>query len=246
MFSSRQKVRIVAPKIVQPDTGRWKWWVLLGAILLAVWSWYVFDYGRQRAGVDVGAINDDIAELEAIIDKQDKKIEQLRLESASHQRAAQIDKKAVLLARQNLMESQQEMAELKREADFLNSLLSDKAKKALLRLRQFTISSTATANSYRLKFTLVHLSKVGGSVKGKATLSIIGKKAGKAATLTLDKITDNKQKTMKMGFKNFQNFETTVTLPEGFTPERIKISADVDSKTLEDFEQTKPWQVAAN
>ncbi len=206
----------------------------------------MFDYGRKHAGVYVGAINDEIADLEVIIDKQDKKIEQLRVESASNQRSAQIDKKAALLARENLKESQQEMAELKREVDFLNSLLSDKAKKAMLRLKQFTVSDGAKSNSYTLKFTLVHLSKVGGSVKGKATVKVKGKKAGKAQTLTLDKIADNKQKTMKMGFKNFQNFESKVTLPEGFVPERVTISADVDSKKLEDFEQTKPWQVASS
>lgn len=241
MFSSRHK--IVAPRIVQPGAGSRKWWIILLLVLVAVWSWFVFDFGRQRAGLHVDVYDSRVAELEKQMEQQAKKIEQLRLESASHQRSAQIDKNAAMQAQHSLKEFQQEKAELKREVDFLNGLLSDKAKKAVLRLERLLITEVSESNSFNLRFTLVHLTKVGGSAKGNVSVMVEGSLAGKNKKLGLAEMASDKKSSMKMGFKNFQKFEEMLTLPEGFEPTSITISAEIDGKNIEDFEQTKPWSI---
>ena len=123
-------------------------------------------------------------------------------------------------------------------------LLSDKSQKAVLRLKHLQISQVSDNNSYQLSFTLVHLTKVGGSVKGQATLAVAGMQGDKKIHLKLESLTADKQKSLKMGFKNFQKFDVTLTLPEGFEPVEVTVSADVESKNIENFEQTLPWQVA--
>ena len=244
MFSSRQK--IVTPKIVQHGSKDHKWWLLLLLVLVAVWSWFVFDFGRQRAGLDSQGYQTEIDTLEEEIRQKNKRIDELRLESAAHQRAAQIDKNAAVLAQQGLKELQQERAELKREVDFLNGLLSDKSKKAVLSLKHLQVSKMAGSNSYNLSFTLLHLSKVGGKAKGAVTLLVSGLQDDKKMHLKLENVTADKQKTLKMGFKNFQKFDVTLTLPDGFEPVDVTVSANVESKDIENFEQTLPWQVTEN
>lgn len=244
MFSSRHK--IVTPRIVQPDSSNRKWWFLFFLVLVVIWSWFVYDFGRQRAGFHSSSFASEIAELEEQLELKEKRIEQLRLESATNQRSAQIDKNAAMMAQQDLRDLQQEKAELKREVDFLNRLLSDSAKKAVIRLDKLAIARASTDNSYRLRFTLVHLSKVGGSAKGNVFITVTGSKQGKQQQLALESLTTDKTKSLKMGFKNFQQFDVTLTLPEGFEPLNVTVSADVEGKTLEDFKQTQPWRIAEN
>lgn len=244
MFSSRPK--IVAPKIVQPGAGRGKWWLLILLLLIAVWTWLVFDFGRQRAGLDVSGFHAEIDDLEVRIKQQAKKIEQLRVESASHQRAAQIDREAVNLAQADIKALQQERASLKREVDLLNGLLSDNSLTAVLRLKQLMISKGGSARQYRVKFTLVQLSKEGATVKGQAKVSLTGQQGGKEVSLDLAKLTGGKSKGLKMGFKNFQKFDVTLSLPEGFDPVSVTLTADVEGKGPEDLEETQPWKVAAS
>jgi len=241
MFSSRH--RIVTPKIIQADSGgkSW-WWLLLLLIIVVVWSWYVFDYGRIRAGADIQLFEQEIDQLESKIDQQKKKIAALRLQSATYQRAAQVDKTSAREAMQNIRHYQQEMAELRREVDFLNGLLSDKAKKAIIVLKQMALTSSEK-NVYNLEFTLVHLTKVNGSAKGSGTLTLSGELNGKNKSLKLAELTADKMQSFKLGFKNFQKIETSLRLPDNFIPQSLTIETDLEGKTIEKFKQTLPWVI---
>jgi len=245
MFSRRYKV--VAPKIVQQNSGAKKWLFLLYVSFAVVISWFAFDYGRLTSGVSRAAYEEKIDERDQDIKQLNQRIEEMRLEIASLQRSSQIDKSAAQLAREDLKRFQQDQAVLEREVAFLNSLLTDKAKKAVIRLKHLEISPTDESQKYRIEFTLLHLSKVGGKVKGSVSMSVTGKQSGKTQTLSLQKIISGSDaKTLKMGFKNFQKFIVTVNFPENFRPESLKITANPEGKDLEKFVEDRDWKVAKN
>jgi len=122
--------------------------------------------------------------------------------------------------------------------------LSDSTKKAVIRLDRLSIVKASTDNSYLLRFTLVQLSKVGGTAKGQVLVTVTGSKQGKQLKLGLESLTADKVKSLKMGFKNFQQFDVTLSLPEDFEPNTVTLSADIEGKTIEDFKQSQPWRIA--
>lgn len=239
-FSSR---KVVAPRIVQEERPVWPYWLIMMILAAAVAGWFAYDYGRKTAGLDVSSFEKQEDTLRQDLAGMKFRLEALRLKAASCQRDAQIDREAVERAKQELQAIQREKAELQREVDLLNGLLSDKSLKAVLQLEKLLIKATGKEQAYRLTFTLVHLSKVGGKVEGFANLDISGKKAGKDQTLQLQDIVQPADTKLKLGFKNFQKIEVDVKLPEAFEPESIRIFTDTASKNLEAFEQTVPWLV---
>ncbi len=239
MFSSRHK--IVAPKIVSQTSSSWKWWLAAFVVFTAVWTWLVFDYARKTSIDGVQSYEDRIGEQRKQIIRLKKQLDELRLEAATHKRSAQIDKSAAELAREDIKSIQQEASELKQEVEFLTSLLSDKVNKGYIRLKQVGLSKLSDNDQFRLSFTLVHLSKVGGKVSGNATISVTGTRADETVTLAMKDVSTEGEASMKMGFKNYQTFDVTIELPEGFIAEKYTIIASPEGKDIERIEQTRPW-----
>jgi hypothetical protein len=245
MLSRRYKV--VAPRIVQQDSGGKKWWFLLLVIFIVGWSWLVFDYARSTSGVSRDSWKAKLDERDASIEQLNQRVEEMRLEIASLQRSSQIDKSAAQLAREDLKRFQQDQSALKHEVSFLNSLLTDKAQKAVIRLKHLAITASEESRKYRIEFTLLHLSKVGGKVKGKVSLSVAGKQSGKPETLPLEKIiTNGGFKTLTMGFKSFQKFIVSVKLPENFRAEKLNIVAAPEGGVIDKFEESLDWKITKN
>ncbi len=243
MLSSRQ--RIVTPKIIQNERSAWPYWLVVIILAALVAGWFAFDYGRKQAGLDVSGYEKQFSAFENNVARLKEQVAQLRLESASHQRAAQIDKRAVEQAKNDLQQLHQEKAELKREVDLLNGLLSDKSIKSVLQLEKFSLEPVEGDRRFRIAFTLVHLTKSGGGkVKGTASLQLSGKTDGKAVQLALKDIAvDKKSADIKLGFRNFQKVDVVIALPASFEPESVIISTETTGKTPEGFSQTLPWQV---
>ena len=241
MFSSRHK--IVAPKIVNQTSSAWKWWLTGFIIFTLAWSWLVFDYARKTSIEGAQSYEDRIAEQRKKIVRLNKKLDELRLEAATYKRSAQIDKSSAELAREDMKRIQQEAAELKQEVKFLTSLLSDKVNKGIIRLKQVSLLKLPGKGQYKLGFTLVHLSKVGGKVAGQASVVVSGTRDNKPETLQLQDIASDGKASMKMGFKNYQAFEVSLKLPEDFIPEKYTITADPEGNDVEKIEETRPWAV---
>jgi PBP1b-binding outer membrane lipoprotein LpoB len=241
MFSSRHK--IVAPKIVNQTSSAWKWWLAVFIIFSLVWSWLVFDYARKTSIDGVQNYEDRISEQRKKINRLNKQLDQVRLEAATHKRSAQIDRSAAELAREDMKRIQQETAELKQEVEFLTSLLSDKVNKGLIRVKGVDLIKLSGSDRYKLSFTLVHLSKVGGKVSGQASISVSGTQGEESVTLTMKEVSIDGKASRKMGFKNYQSFEVTMQLPKDFIAEKFTIIATPEGDDIEEIEQTQPWAV---
>jgi len=242
MFNSRS--RIVAPRIVQHESSSAKWWVMLLLLACAATGWFAFDYGRLTAGFDAVEYDKQLQAMQQLIQKQEDELARLRLEAASIERGSQIDKTAVEVVRAELTRLQNDKAELEKEVELLNGLLSDKSVNAAIELERFEVARLEQKNRFNLSFRLVHITKVGGTVKGWAKIEVVGKLAEKDKTFSLGEIAIDGEDKLKLGFKNFQKLETVVELPEDFYPETVTISAETSNKNLQEFEETLDWQLS--
>ena len=77
-------------------------------------------------------------------------------------------------------------------------------------------------------------------ISGQVDLVIEGLQGGEAEQLDVRRLiaADEASGSLKFGFRYFQNLQANVTIPEGFEPERVLITArqaGKSSKTVEEF-----------
>ncbi len=236
-------IRVTTPRIIQPGEGRgrpWLWLLLLFA--LGVWSWQVFQFGQQRAGLDVGQsgqleerLNQRIAELEAERDA-------LRAAAARFERAGQIDRAAAAGVKSEVRALQEERAELKREVAFLKTLVSGSEGKDL-KLEDFRLTE-AGERDYLLEVTLAKGTEDPATVSGQVILRVKGKTDGRSKTLGMGTLTNGKRDNIGIRFKNFQKLKTQLQLPSGFEPSVIEVGVTTDGKAFKSFEQAFDWKVS--
>lgn len=234
--------RIVTPRIVQPGEGGGRGWIwLLFLVALGAWSWQVFEFGRQRAGLDSGArdqVEDSLYErIAALEDERDA----LRRAAARFERSGQIDRAAADGVKAEVKSLQAERAELKREVAFLKTLVSGGSSKLALDDSRLV---DAGDGRYRFEVTLSKQSDDGKTVAGQAVIRVKGRQGGIDKTLDMKTITDGRRTNIGIKFKNFQKLKTEIKVPPDFEPATIEVSVLPEGKQFKSFEQVYDWVVS--
>jgi cell division protein FtsB len=233
-------MRVTAPRIVQPnDRGRgWLWALLL--LVLGLWSWQVFEFGRKQAGFSVTQSNAREQELEARIAVLEVERDALRAAAARFERAGQIDRAAADGVQEQVKGLQDERAELKREVAFLKTLVSGVDHK--LKLAGDKLVAVGE-DAYRFEVTLSKSSGAAGTVEGEARFEVKGRLEGAEKTLDMKTLTDGRRSRIGVRFKNYQKLGAELKLPEGFDPSEIVVAISPKGKDFKAFEKSFDWQV---
>jgi hypothetical protein len=197
--------------------------VLVGVALLLGSNWLLYQYGRQQAGLDFVALQQQRSELRARIEQLENRNQQLADERIALQRTGQIDRQAYQQVDQSLRALQAEISELKEEVAFYRSIVAPRESSRGLRIQRFTIEANAEPRSYSYRLVLTQVIKNNRVAKGHIDISVEGLQDGKHRKLAIGDIQTDKDKSLNFRFKYFQNFEGDVILPEGFTPSRVYV-----------------------
>lgn len=227
--------------VVKPhNPWRARIFIGLGATIIIMAGWILFEYGRFSSGFDsLEAYKARAALLDTQKEFEDHVVA-LREKKAVLERAAQIEKKAYAELDINLKILQAEVLELKEELAFYRGIVSPGSASAGLRLQRFRIEATGQPRSFRSKVMLTQVLKNHRLARGHVRLSMEGLLNGQLMTLSLKDLTVKQIKEIKYRFKYFQNLEETLVLPEGFKPLRAMIqviprgrSKTIIEKTIE-------------
>ncbi|MGB5637867.1 MAG: DUF6776 family protein [Sedimenticolaceae bacterium] len=232
---------MTTPRIVQPGEGggrTWLWLLLL--IALGAWSWQVFEFGRQRAGFDVGQGNRMEADLQERIAELEEERDALRASAARFERAGQIDRAAADGVQSEIRALQDERAELKREVALLKSLVSSGDQK--LELGDFSLARLDEL-SYRFEVTLSKRTNDQEVVSGEVTVGVEGQAGGEETFLGMPELTDGKRSNIGIRFKSFQKLKTDLRLPKEFDPVSVVVTVKPEGKKFKSFEQAYDWKV---
>ncbi len=233
------KPRLVGtPRIVQPSKGRLIWWLLPFFGLLLLWSWQMFELGRQQGSSDEQISTDLRSRYVARIKNLEQEVESLRLEAAGYERASQIDRDAARRVQRDLLALQTERSELRREVALLRGLV---ASNSSLRIKDVRLSPNSAERSYTYSFTVAQLKEQKSATQGQILIKISGEKNGKAQELELKDLTAGEQTSVKMRFRHFQNVEGTLSLPEAFEPQSLIIEVKPKTKNAKPIEQAFDW-----
>lgn len=233
--------RIATPRIVQPGgAGRgWLWVVFL--VALGAWSWQVFDFGRQRGGLDA-AQRDQVEDgLRDTIERLEQERDALRAAAARFERSGQIDRAAADGVKSEVRQLQEERAELKREIAFLKSLVGSGSERLLLDGHSLTGQGE---RSYQFEVTLTKRADDPDTVTGEVTVSVVGRADGAERTLDMETLTQGRRSHIGIRFKNFQKLKTEMLLPEGFEPSAVEVAVRPEGRKFKAFEQVFEWKVS--
>lgn len=232
--------KIVTPRIVQPGGSGRSWLWMLFLVVLGAWTWQVFEFGRQRAGLDVGQ-RDQVEDrlLERIAELEEER-DELRQAAARYERSGQIDRAAAEGVQSEVKALQDERAELKREVAFLKTLVSGGSRKLALDDHRLT---QVGDGSFQFEVTLSKQNEDGGTVAGQAVIRVKGRQGGIEKMLDMESITDGRRTNIGVKFKNFQKLKTEIKVPSDFEPIAIEVSVRPEGKQFKSFEQVFDWSV---
>lgn len=221
-MASSHPPRFVVRTLDDAASERRKRLILIGAwvlslVVVAAIAW--FAAARVPAAIAVRGGNRDL--------KADN--EDLRQQVANLQRAGQVADIAAKELKRNLAERDEEISGLRTDLAFYSRLVGGGGQRDGLKIQGARTSSVkGTANAWNLVVTLTQNARRGELVKGSLKLAIEGIQDNKVATLEGAALGQGAQMTeLPFSFKYFQQIQGSFTLPAGFKPTRLRLTADV-------------------
>lgn len=214
--------------------------------LFVIWAvWMVFDIGRKRAGHDSEESSRQVAILELRVEQLKEENRQLREKAAFLEHGKTIDRQAHGQVEKALSDAQAEVAELKQQLHFYQSIVSPEDAAEGVQIQAFAFEPGATPTTLRYKLTLIQGPSRAKRVQGAVTFSIDGETEGGDTGLGLMELTSEKTSRLNYDFKYYQNFQGDITLPADFKPAQVVVKVMPKGKVRGALEKTYEWHEIA-
>ncbi len=208
--------------------------VLWIASLVLAWMWATSRAapGLERSETALAITARRAAESEAVV-------RQLRQQVSTLRRSDQISRSANNELQASLAEREEEVSALRADVAFYERLVGATGQRRGLTVHEAVFQPEA-GGSWRYTVTLTQNLNRGAISKGEARLSIEGVIGGRLRTLAWDELLQKPSSPgQPFSFRYFQQLEGSVLLPEGFTPQRVRVQLRADGSTVD---QAFPWQ----
>ncbi|MBW8368149.1 MAG: hypothetical protein K0M70_09855 [Arenimonas sp.] len=205
--------------------------------LVAVYSWATMRAapGLSKAQESLTLNTKRAAQAEALV-------KQLRQQVATLRRSDQISRSANTEVQASLAEREEEVSGLRADVAFYERLVGATGQRRGLSVHE-AVFTPEEGGTWRYTVTLTQNLNRGAISKGEARVSVEGVSDGRLRSLRWE---DLLQKPGAPGqpfsFRYFQQLEGSVVLPEGFTPQRVRVQLRADGSTVD---QAFPWQAQA-
>ncbi|MEX2963967.1 DUF6776 family protein [Microbulbifer sp. TYP-18] len=170
--------------------------------------------------------------------------EALRLRVATAEQSLTIGERAGEKVREELVERESRIAELKQEISFYRGLMAPTDGSEGVSIGRFSLSHTADPRRFQYKLLVQQSTMRHSVVTGQATFTVVGDQNGEPMRYPLSELSlqvDNEK--IPLRFKYFQNIEGELQLPEGFVPEGVELSLKSSGRKGFNIEQRYGWLV---
>ena len=237
--SSNLVVRTHAP-------ARWLLTVIALTFLAAFALYVVYELGRFDAGYDRQAVSQERTEHEVNIDRLEKANRELRT------RLAELDTIRVGRAREQAEVSraigdlQAQVARQTQELAFYRGIVAQSAVVPGVKVQQLHIGTGSKPGRFLVRLNLTRAVRPEDVATGSLAFTAEGAKDNQPGSLDMGALSGGKVKELPFNFRYFQNFEQEITIPAGFTPERLTVEVRSGKKGVSPVTQTFPWTVDAS
>jgi len=191
-----------------------------------------FERGRFEGGYDRIAAAEQRSELTSRIAKLEK------ANASLSSRVAELDTLGIGRTQEraefarNIGDLQAQVARQTQEIEFYRGVLAEGGASHTegLELRPVRITPGTAAGHFQVHLTLLERTRPEADTKGTLELSVQGSAAGKPTTVDFAALTDGKTQSQAFSFRYFQTLDEEITIPQGFTPERLTVEAQAHAR----------------
>lgn len=215
--------------------------IVLLALVAGV-GYLVYEFGRIRAGYDIleaaeqrDALYQEIAELDA-------KNLALKEEIALLETHRDIDREAYSEVEKSLGKLQAKIQEQQDAIAFYRGIVSPADGNSGLRVQDFRLTRAGDERVYNVRLVLIQAMKHDRKVSGDVSLSVAGTENGVEKSYSYSELLpDDGSTKWAFSFRYFQDFQRSLVLPDGFTPERVDIEVQSRTKSIASIEESYAW-----
>lgn len=246
-FKRRRPLREHSVTIHPRDSKAFRRWkrgvIILLLILVPVSAWQGWEAAmraQQPHELERQALIERQGQLVTEVEDWRQRYHQLEVDMLVAKDAAVEGREAVHELEAQLFKLQQNLAQYQ-------GVLAPSAMDPGIRIQAFELHSTETADIFRYKVMVSRVGNESDTVQATLQLEVLGKQNDKAATLGLEALGgDVGAAGLTLDFRYFQvvpanSEQAKLTLPEGFVPQQVKLTASKEGKTL--VEQVFDWTV---
>lgn len=222
-------------------------WLLVGVVLLliVVSGYLIFEFGRISAGYDIVDVGEERQAYERQIMALDDRIVELKQEVAMLETHREIDRAAYKEVEGSLQALQAKIQEQRDAIAFYRGIVSPSDGKSGLRVQDLKLTRGSAEREFNLRLVLVQAMKHDRKVSGDVALSVQGNQDGVATVYTLKQLVPAEaESAWPFSFRYFQDFDRQLVLPDGFTPERIRVEVRSKTRSIKSIEESYAWAMS--
>ncbi len=219
-------------------------WLVRGLFvaLVAASGYLIFEYGRISAGYDVVDAASERAAYAKEIEGLEEEIVALKQEVALIETHREIDREAYREVEASLASLQGKIQEQRDAIAFYRGIVSPADGKSGLRVQDLELTRGNAEREFNVRLVLVQAMKHDRKVSGDVSLTVEGSQDGVDIVYDFKDLTAAEADTeWPFSFRYFQDFNRRLVLPDGFTPERIRVEVRSKTRSIQSIEESYAW-----
>lgn len=204
---------------------------------------FIYSYYASRESQQVELADRQVLSQE--LQRYEAENSELRRQIAILDRSSVMDQRATEEVQTTIRSLRERVAQLEQDIVYYRQVVSDETGETGLVISQLDIATSSQQGTYSYKLVLRQLDADGDSyLIGTVNVNLVGSQGEEEMTLPLRQLSQEQEELdIRLRFKYFQNIEGTLTLPEGFAPERVQITAVSSEPVEKNIDQDFSWVV---
>lgn len=212
-------------------------------VLIGGAGWFTYQYGLQRGLALRTEVVEERSKLNRQLEEREKLVESMRQEIADLKVGGEVDSRATEEVRQTVESLQGQIAELREEIRFYKGVMLPNVEEKGLRIERFNLTDTGEPDRFGYNLLLAQVVDEHDFIQGTVEIEIVGTELdGNEKSLSLDQIDAESGDSLGFKFRYFQNIEGVFTIPRGFEPVEVVVSAQSSGSSNDTREKSFQWQ----
>ena len=219
------------------------WGIALAVTVVLAVMGGLYALGRAHAAFDGRAAVQSEAGLREALTAREAEVARLRREVAELDTLKAAQERERQEVSRTIGELQAEVARQSQQLEFMRGIVGRAGPQAEVAIRQVRIVPGSGPGRHLLRLALAQPRRPDRSVSGSVGVTVEGQRGGRAARLDLRETTAARSPRLSYRFQYFENLEVELTLPAGFSPERVVIEVRSATRNVPPVTQTLLWSV---